>query len=485
MGTSALQIWRETLEQHAQDRGWARVWTLRGQRGGGDRAAHQRLRWLRSRAADDAWAELVADAALPQASLQQLRAHRAQVRLACDIAPAASRLNEVLAAPLGQDGLSPAACYAALCSAGDRRVQQGYLTRLLDGVSTAGGELQDVGVTAFGEYLAGGGLAPHEALVAQAERCLAETAAPADELLRYSARQAGATGRLELGALLHGLRAAGLDGTFPARERRLRVGQCFAGLGVARHAAARLRIEPDHRGLWAGQALPLAVPQDIRLLEASALCGPAGELALFTAAGVGLGVSLAQPELPFEARWPLADGPASVLGGLFAQWLPDRRFLQRYYGISGKTLEDCQRALATAAVFELRLACFGFLLGMAARAATAQGAGRASQGLAEDNAAEALGRVLGVEVPPRAAFLFVRLPHAAHGAVAGTLSALALHQALRDRYDEDYFRNPRFEEVLRGLAQRGNTLTTEALLAEHGVARADWYERVLQWCQGG
>jgi hypothetical protein len=41
---------------------------------------------------------------------------------------------------------------------------------------------------------------------------------------------------------------------------------------------------------------------------------------------------------------------------------------------------------------------------------------------------------------------------------------------LRERFDADWYRNPRVSEVLRGAAMRGTTLSLAALLDELGVA---------------
>jgi hypothetical protein len=49
------------------------------------------------------------------------------------------------------------------------------------------------------------------------------------------------------------------------------------------------------------------------------------------------------------------------------------------------------------------------------------------------------------------------------------LAGLALHVGLRERFDADWFRNPRSEEVLRGGCAPGNRLTPEQLCAELGV----------------
>jgi hypothetical protein len=49
---------------------------------------------------------------------------------------------------------------------------------------------------------------------------------------------------------------------------------------------------------------------------------------------------------------------------------------------------------------------------------------------------------------------------------------LALHVALRERCDHDWYRNPQSEELLRSACGRGNLLSPEALCEELGAPLA-------------
>jgi len=53
------------------------------------------------------------------------------------------------------------------------------------------------------------------------------------------------------------------------------------------------------------------------------------------------------------------------------------------------------------------------------------------------------------------------------------LAAPAIAMALRERYDEDWFRNPRVAEPLRAAATRGGTLAVERWAEEVGAAQRD------------
>jgi len=50
------------------------------------------------------------------------------------------------------------------------------------------------------------------------------------------------------------------------------------------------------------------------------------------------------------------------------------------------------------------------------------------------------------------------------------LAALAVVPALRERYDEDWFRNARVADPIRDACARGNPMTAAAFCAEQGAA---------------
>jgi hypothetical protein len=48
------------------------------------------------------------------------------------------------------------------------------------------------------------------------------------------------------------------------------------------------------------------------------------------------------------------------------------------------------------------------------------------------------------------------------------IAGLAAHAALRERFDEDWFDNPRSAEPIRGVCMRGGTLDASRVCAELG-----------------
>jgi hypothetical protein len=80
--------------------------------------------------------------------------------------------------------------------------------------------------------------------------------------------------------------------------------------------------------------------------------------------------------------------------------------------------------------------------------------------------AEALGRALCCELPESIAGLLGANRMRARALAQEALSGLALHVALRERFDVDWFRNPRSEELLRAACTSGNRQTPQDVCAE-------------------
>jgi hypothetical protein len=56
----------------------------------------------------------------------------------------------------------------------------------------------------------------------------------------------------------------------------------------------------------------------------------------------------------------------------------------------------------------------------------------------------------------------------------------ALHAALRELHDHDFYRNPRISDVLRGAAARGNALAAAGLIEELGASPEAGITRALE-----
>jgi len=197
--------------------------------------------------------------------------------------------------------------------------------------------------------------------------------------------------------------------------------------------------------------------EDIRVVGHSGFGGGLAELAAMHGAASGLSLSLASPELPWELADPLPDHPCHALGGLFAQLLADTVFLRRVYGLSGKELEEVQRHTALGLMVSMRLAAVVIKL-----------AGASGSELVEQ-AVSACRNALRIDCDSWSLPLLCDEYAAAYSRLSGQLAGLRLHGALRERFDEDYFCNPRFAELWMAASLRGNELTMSKFLEEIGA----------------
>ncbi len=99
-----------------------------------------------------------------------------------------------------------------------------------------------------------------------------------------------------------------------------------------------------------------------------------------------------------------------------------------------------------------------------------------AEGRPLEGRAALVARATGTDTEPGAAFLLST--SAASPRFRGTLAGLALFPALRERFDEDFFRNPRAAEPIRGAAARGGACSAEAFLEELGGAPTAAVERL-------
>jgi len=254
----------------------------------------------------------------------------------------------------------------------------------------------------------------------------------------------------------------------PRRDRFRRLSKSLGALDFEKDLAARVRVGGTHPfpGPRARVVLP-RVPGDARIFESQAERGVLSEVAAADAVGRALGHVLAAPALPVEHCRPLAGTVSRAMGVLFAQLLGDRAYLRRTRGFSEADADRFGRAAGASLCLLSRVRAATLL----ARAASSE---RSS--LAEDGAT-ALERALGVPVPPEVALLVVGTPAAFGPRHRATVMGLAVAWQLRERFDEDWFSNPRAAEPLRAAASRGGRLSIEAFAEElgatpdHGAAR--------------
>jgi len=283
------------------------------------------------------------------------------------------------------------------------------------------------------------------------------------DLLGFMARRdlglvvapAGEVGALERHDLLRLTAFPALDGLFRPMALARAVHALARDLGLARTLDdGRVRVDESPRA----QALPLAHPEGARTTFRAA-----GGLPDWPSLLDALGRSLVAAHQPPHRRDPIF---AATLGRLLAGLCLEPRWLAAQLGVEKKDAPDLVRALALRELLRIR-----------AGAAALRVATEVERGLSGRAWREAHREALSAAC--LAAWDGVRASRDAQAApLAATVRGFAegerLRAALRDRFDEDWWRNPRTREHLAGLLAAGRLHGDEpasAVAAAAGLAR--------------
>jgi hypothetical protein len=283
---------------------------------------------------------------------------------------------------------------------------------------------------------AGLGLPPAWEDVVQADDLLARSDAAWGDVLGWLARREGSDGMpgrdLDRTGLLHLLALRPLDGLFlhgPLLERAL---GAFDGLGID---IRRVRLDAVPRGAkWPGAH---ALEGQVSLRREGGVADWAG---LLDAAGRGAACVATSPATR-DPAFPAA------LGALAAGLLLEPRYLAEAVGLSRRQASDVIRQLALRALLGLRTSA------AALRVATEVERGTSGEAWREAYA-EALSRATGARWP---GVLAARDGDAAahRATLAGAAWGARMAEDLRQRLDEDYWRNPRTPEAMAGRLAAG------------------------------
>lgn len=257
------------------------------------------------------------------------------------------------------------------------------------------------------------------------------------------------------------LRAPHVDPLAPPRERPRRIAALLAPLGLEDALASRVQLDAAHAELdLEAHVVALDPPHRTVILPSSIELGLASELSFAHAIGRALASSLVAPALPLALRraWPGSVGRA--VGELVAHLHADALFVRRARGIEGTALEALRRTALALTLLRARA--------LAARVVTEGMVGRERL----ERGADQLARALGVDDPTMPAALAdpgTFTPEERRADLRAALHAPALALALRDRFDEDWFRNPRAAEPIRAACGRGGVLSIEEWAQELGA----------------
>jgi len=289
-----------------------------------------------------------------------------------------------------------------------------------------------------------------------AEALLTGTHDLASEAFAHACTRAGIEGA-DATELLWALTGARFSGLFHAEARSRRIGNDWDALGLRRALASHARSAPAHPGLFPyGHVLVASAPSDVRVSLPALEHGLLSELAAADAVGRAVGMTHASPSLPTSLRHGSVSSVARSLGALGGLMFAEPLFLMRVRGLSRRESEEVARLAAAFSLLEARLCAAAVL----------------SRGLHGDNwlmqSADLASRALTRTLPTALGAWFVT--RVSPGApLRAKVHALAIAAAFRERFDEDWFRNPRAGEPLRGAALRAGTLSVEAFAAELGA----------------
>ena len=316
--------------------------------------------------------------------------------------------------------------------------------------------------------------APAE-LAARAEAFLAATDDASRELSERAARAVGARGeRTHAADVIAALRAPQLDALVAPRDRSRRLAGWLAPLGLDAWLTrgAALALPHDEVATRAHVAV-LAPGKEVRIAPSRLELGLVSELALARGIGRALAALLVHRALPPELARAEPGSVGHALGALVSGWAMEPRFLERTLGLDASAASALSLAARALEVCRARW--------LAARVLARAG------GLPPREAAERAKELAARALSVRDASMPIELADPSGDDDArvlaearGALSALSLFAPLRERFNEDWYRNPRAAELLRAAAARGGALSAEAWEEELGASDAGLASRVVE-----
>jgi hypothetical protein len=236
--------------------------------------------------------------------------------------------------------------------------------------------------------------------------------------------------------------------------------QLIAKSGIDPLAGGRVRLErrPQVRRTAGAVACTLHIPHSVIVLHSGArgLATHRAELAAF---GEALHAGYTDPDLDLEFRWMGDEAVPLAWGALFGGLLFEDAFVRDRYGASAARLADHRRLSALLLLLRLRRR-IGVL-----QATLAWCEDRGGQALL-DNYPDILGAATGLRHDPRQATWDVGIPSDVATVLKAELLAAVLRDYLRERFDVDWYRNPRAGETIVHLMRDGRRYTASELAVQ-------------------
>lgn len=274
-----------------------------------------------------------------------------------------------------------------------------------------------------------------EGVDARARALLDATDDLADEVVAYLGSRS--PGRWGIGRLGRALRARELDDVVPDASRARRTASWLRRLGVAGSLERGASVAGVRCDLAQGAEVVFPTVNTARILVSSVERGIGAEISMLVAVGRALAVLGANPGTPSYLRRPRRGITGRTLGALFVRAAFDRTTLAELRTTPANVLDNARRVAASCALLRLRID--------AARVLVARGASRDA----------ALARATRFEWDAGSAALVCAGANE-DAEFDAARAGFAWTTALRERYDEDFFRHPSASEWMGSVLARAS-----------------------------
>ena len=297
-----------------------------------------------------------------------------------------------------------------------------------------------------------------DAFLAATDDAVGEALARSQHALGVAATRATVPDRLW--SVSRALRAAPLDALFAREGRIARLGRALGPLGADASLASRLRVETSTRLGMRGELLLLAPPSRVVLGVTPNELGLASELDTLELFGRAMSYARTSAALAEEHRSAPQSPVPALVGSTFALISGAPVFLSRVLGLDERATSASAATASYLGLVRARLD--------AARALTR----RRALDVASDEARALVRRVAALPTELPLGFLLASASSSPELELLARSQALAplVFLALRERHDEDFFRNPRTADTLGGAMARGARLSRRAWCAELGAS---------------
>jgi hypothetical protein len=227
-------------------------------------------------------------------------------------------------------------------------------------------------------------------------------------------------------------------------------------------AEGRLKVESrvELGGGATAKCRPLRIPWSVVLLD-TATTRPEAHASTLRSLGRALFCAYTDGSLPLEFRW-FGDRSVYLAAGLlFENLLQTQPFLRDAYRLPAEQIQQWQRFITFRLLQRSRVDAALLRLAM-------EWASGADDETVRSAGVELLGRATGVRHDPRGVFAQLALPTEIARRLRGQQLAASLLCWMRDRFDEDWYRNPRGGAQLRSMFSEGYRFTA----AERGYQLA-------------